>query len=85
MTILIEYGPTVVVLRDRMERISADWPTGKVKAWLDRTDYSWVCSADTCTHVAGVMYKTPARAKKGAQKHAGEHPGATVRPVEEDT
>jgi hypothetical protein len=82
---VVSVGLTAVVLRDRMERLARkdpdNWPEQKVQAWLARTDYAWVCSADTCQYIAGVMYKTVNGARKAAAKHAGEHSGATVEQI----
>ena len=90
---VVTYGRSVSVLADRFfKRVMPDWAEQatseaayheRVDAWLNRTDYAWICSARSCEDRAGVMYKTPAGAKRGAQAHASEHPGATVQQAEE--
>lgn len=82
---LIEYGRTVDVLGTgwKLERFTRrvleDMPPEVRAAWWKRTDYSVRCSR--CPRSAWVNYKTPTGARKSAEKHATEHPGATVKEI----
>lgn len=78
---IIHVGLTVDVLGDRYLARSADLSPEVQEAWWQRTDYGWTCTA--CPDSAGVGYKTQRGARKSADKHASEHPGAVVQEVGE--
>lgn len=78
-TTVIRVGLTTTVLADRFRTRSAPrLPKEAQDAWWARTDYAWVCSHPACQDTAGVNYKTERGARKGADAHAKEHPGAHV-------
>ncbi len=82
MSVLIEHGPTTQVLGTgwKAEMFPLDRLSAEARdAWWQRTDFGWRCSR--CPTAAGVNYKTPASARRSADKHAAEHPGATVQEV----
>lgn len=73
----IRVGLTTTVLGERFRARSAPHLTPMAQAlWWERTDYAWACTA--CPDRAGVNYKTPKGAGRGANAHAAEHPGAKV-------
>lgn len=83
MTALIEYGLTTKVLSTGWKADLIPWDElftpEELELWWRRTDYAVRCSR--CPRSAWVMYKTPRGAKRSAEKHATEHPGATVREI----
>jgi hypothetical protein len=87
MSILIEYGPVTQVLGTgwKADRFPLDqmFTPDDLKRWWTRADYGWRC--DACPYNAVVLLKTLAGAKRSAEKHAGEHPRATVKPVRQET
>lgn len=81
-TVLIEYGRTTDVLGTgwKAEMFPLDRLSAEVQeAWWQRTDFGWRCSR--CLTAAGVNYMTAATARRSAEKHATEHPGATIQEV----
>lgn len=77
----IRFGLTKAVLGERFRARCAHLPQRTQDAWWERTDFGWVCTHDRCADTAGVNYKTARGARKGAEVHAAEHPGATVDEV----
>jgi hypothetical protein len=76
---VIRVGLTTTVLAHRFRtRVAHHLPPEQQAAWWQRTDYAWVCSHPACQDRAGVNYKTPRGAHRGATAHARDHSGATV-------